>query len=629
MALADIQRSNMIEQLINNSLQSGQYPDLDALRADVLSWQNLGQPTTQAVSVNPGSVSSSTVYNDFFTSVGNDLACLYEQAWELFNDERNSFIALSNQEDALSSNLAELLGTNNTCIGDQFISFANIDLTNTTASIDLATQEVVLSNSMALESMDLSGAVVTFTVSSPYTTVEILSAVSNVLNTAEDQYWLSCVHEPTQSAITSQLTVDLGSIFTCNKVAISFQGTAPSSIVLNVSPDNGTWTTCTTISPGTWFFPASGVRYLQFTMTKMPDENQGSDYLTYFGMSNFAVYYMGFIETGDLVSKPWPVTDQIINQIDLVTNVQTPPLTSIDTYVNFDDGPWMPIDSSLSLQGGTSQAATAVTSTAQDSIGGITLYELGPGANAGSLWQPQLVVGQDKYLKMRTYIDPTLVVNNTPTLSIWQSISPYTRVTSYNTKTVLVDTATYPNVADPSHDDNLFFYQFYVNMSGQQQWVNITCSSGYTYCLYLNGALIQVAGSKALLNFMDGVNEITLILFASSTQVDTAWSWDWNLTSQIIFANQNPFILVDYPILLYHTPPGVNNYFALQQVGEYWMPVINFNYVNYGLDISDFVLNYQVPNAPLDYMRFKATLSRQAGAGSTTPILSSYQITLN
>jgi PAS domain-containing protein len=711
MPLADIQLQNKIEQLVNASLQSGQYPNLDVLRAEVLSWQNLGLPETQAIAVSPGSISSSAQYNNFFSGVGDDISSVYQQAWELFDGERNTFIALSNQENALESSLLDLTHVANTanCFGDQFTSFDNIDLTQTTAYVDLAANEVELDNALALETLDLSGATATFTISSPYTTIETLSPVANVLDAADDQYWLSCVHEPTPGTITAQLVIDLGAVYTCNKVSLSPQGT-PSTTVLSMSPDNGTWTTCSSLSPNTWLFAAAGIRYLQFTMTKPPDENDGGDYLVYFGMSNFQVYCTGYEETGDLVSQPFIIGDQIVNQIDLTTTIQTPPLTNVSTYVNFNGGIWMPISGSLSLKGGTAQSVAATSAQAETTVGGITLYDLYPGdmrvapfsigdvngdgiinaadaelisqycarlvtltptqlaaanvsgnsngsVNSGdatlileyiagqitsfpaggpfpiscSIWQPQLVVGTDKYLKMRSYINPNSISNNVPSLSAWQGISPYTRATTYHPKATFVDTTTYPNVANSTVNDNIFFYQFYLNLPAIQQWVNITCVSGYSYCLYLNGALIQVSGNRALLNTIDGLNEITLILYnygaASPTSSD--WSWDWNLSSQVVYANQAPYALVDYPILLYHTPPGINNYFALQQIGNAWVPTINFNPADYALSPADFVLNYQTPNTTLAQMRFKATLSRQVGAGSTTPVLHSYQIVLS
>lgn len=629
MALADIQLRKRIEEAVMAALTGGRYPKLEVVRGHLLNWLKdhvPGRPTFKARLLARRQVSSSRDYNASFGEVAEDLASLYEEARELLGRLRASFAALLMQEEYLKSRLGSMLPQDS--IGDSFVDYSRVDLEKTTAFVDLASHEVRLPDTKTSGArIDLSLAQPYFDILTPYVTYRTLSPLELILDDSENTYWLVEVSSPTPGEVASQLLLDLGDEVELNSVSVVFHGRKPQA-ALYVSRDGVDWQECPGRASDTWTFPPVAARWIKILMQK-PHDAKKERYLYYFGIKHIAAYKVGYTDKAEIVSKSFEVSAPVVRKFALSLDADVPPLTSIECYVSFDGNLWVPLKDQLDL-GTFEQKETVFSNTAFYSfVPGVDFYALMPAVNE-DLWLPELYVGLEKYLKARTYLggrDSSYV----PSLADWEAVPPHRKTYSYKRKGSFLDTISYPNPVEQANQDNFFCYTFYIySEEVRDKWVYFNLRDGYSFTLYLNGAQVPVAGSRAFLHLVPGWNEFIFLVynFDPSKRSSMALTWDWDLSKEKVRARREPLELVDYPVLAYSTPPGSVSRYALAATAYGVYPVINFNPVDRGLSPADFLLVYKKPKTAVERIWFKAVLSRYPSAGQITPRLRKYEITV-
>lgn len=612
-------------------MSAGRYPAFDYVRGSLAKWiksHRPGYPVAAPPAVKKRAVSSSADYNQFFEAVGEDIACLYEQAWDVLERLRSAYIVLSDHERYMASRLG-LLTLNRPFVGDDFSTCDRVDLTETTALVDLSAGEVRLDEVVSdTVFVNLDEANVSFEIVSPYITYETLSPLACMFDGADNTYWLVRAKSPTPGDVTVSVTVDIGTPVELNKVEVEFHGRPP-DVKLLTSTDGKDWDEHTGVN-SPWFFSSARVRLVRLLMSKSQD-GKSEQYDYYFGIKNLTVCRTGIVERGILVSRPFVFDAAVVNKLRLLAETETPPLTSVDFYLSLGENSdiWLPVQpGEIDLGIMDRREVSFSTVDVNDTVGGITTYILGPGFEVDTVWSPELYCGVDKYLRGRAYLNAE--VDYVPSLTDWENITPCAKVYSYRDKGSLFATDTYLNVDQLT--DNFFCYVFYIySPSVNDKWVYFSVSDGYRFSGYLNNNLLSVAGSRALLHLVPGWNEFVFLVYNydSNKRTGLGLTWDWILGKEVVRARREPFEYVAYPSLNYRTPPGMVGRYSLIKKDNLWHPVINFDPADRGLRPQDFTLIYGVPRVAFNALRFKAVLERKPAAGHVTPRLKYYYLELN
>lgn len=348
--------------------------------------------------------------------------------------------------------------------------------------------------------------------------------------------------------------------------------------------------------------------YIQFNNS---DHNDGDAevYIDNIFYGTFATNELGhnYVRIGNLVEKPHTVKIKTKGNGDLHLGFFA---------VNKEEESliWEKIEDKLELGNIKPQEHQFVAIEPYKSPAGLQLYRLLPAIQT-QITAPNLMRGLSRCARSRAYLDapPGYV----PTIEDWRSLRA---TTDYISSGSLFATPRLPNAFDTTKTDNFYCFRFCVDCS---QPVNkhhfFNSMQGVTYSLYINGQLVSTVNGEFYATLKKGLNEVVVLVF-NSTNSTQGLTWNWNLSYEKFQAEAGPMEFVDYFDLAYATPPGNNSRYAF--VGDKEQYVV----VNYPAEPNDLKLTYNVSQTPIEYLRFKAVLSREPGAGGITPQLKSYTL---
>ncbi|AOQ24744.1 hypothetical protein MTAT_04570 [Moorella thermoacetica] len=342
MALDNIQLNKVLTQIIMDSLRKGVYPKAESVSYKLASWLKTHVPGLPLFKFRPlprRALSSSRDYNEAFNDINDDLDTLFTAVRSGFNSIAHNFTFLLSLRRYLTGKVQvveDLLmrrSQGDNVFYDTFNDFSKVDLRSTTALVDLNSGAVVLDNAESDSvRVNLLNCNAVFEVTTPYTTHQALRPLINAFDDNANTAWLEAVEAGPDGAGGS-LVVDLGFETSINKVSINLFGQGQVQLKLEISVDGQTWQQIGTTWAAftyTWDFSLAQARYIRLSFYKnTPDVSN----TYYFGAQNIAVYKKGYLEKGELISRPFKISDGIVNTIELTTEAEVPGMTSIDYYV--------------------------------------------------------------------------------------------------------------------------------------------------------------------------------------------------------------------------------------------------------------------------------------------------------
>lgn len=378
MSIANRQLTNVVDKIIKEELQKGRVPSLD----DVISRVNkffagskLGRPFTKYRPAKSREESNPDDWNQTIEEIYQDLLLLHQEntdqvsriisGFDYYEVEKRK---LDRQIDELQNTIDELLLLNNNADGylysiyEDFTTLRNIDLSNTTAWIDLRERcaTVQLSKVGNLE-LDLSDAQIYGEPLSPANPVSStdIEPIYNVLDDSINTFWIHKLVTNSTGPITYRVHLKLDGSPT-TKLKIEPHVTGPTTFTVYWSEDNGINFRImgSSAEQRTISFNYNEARFtdlridiIKETHDELTDLGNGSvGYVYYFGILNISLLKVGYEYSGIVQSVPRPVLDRQGNRVpadqislDVVDDV--PPGCSINYYVAIaDENPeWQPI----------------------------------------------------------------------------------------------------------------------------------------------------------------------------------------------------------------------------------------------------------------------------------------------
>ena len=347
MSIAVLYQDKILESLIREILDEGialtTSELLDRYNEFVAS-RDLSKPlfNLEAAKVLPLENASAMKWNTTNTELLDDLTIAYKALFEItdtslvvFDRWRTEIAYLEAQLKSLDSRISNLIGSqtklNTFYISEDFVDTSKIDLSNTTAAIDLQYQTVTLSTSttkatrISLNSIKPED--IQFTVLSRTNLIEAVPAPFGELKNAfldDDGYWQSRIKTNSSSEpVTCELKVKLStSIVTLNRIIFKLHSAntgSPVQITPLISTDGINYIqlpineiTLSVNDLATWNFPAQTALFVKFLITKTGyDFVDERNYIYEFGAENIAFYIESFsaANSGELVSLPLSVED--------------------------------------------------------------------------------------------------------------------------------------------------------------------------------------------------------------------------------------------------------------------------------------------------------------------------------
>ena len=340
MSMKETYASKILTEILREFLDDGIVPTADQLteayRVRTLNHPNMAKPflSDEDHSVEEYSESSASAYNEFFERVLYDSEALYEEIWDRMTDSMDSFDRwrieleqLKKKLQGLNRRVDSLLILRDDTAGyfnyveDSLVDFSQIDMTNTTAKVDVVNHMVSLNDN--LEDKDLVQASTipvkdaTFTV----LTREHLLAATKAPNTKieyaiEDvsRHWQHRVRSTRgDKQVTGELKVKIASSaidIARIELELHASNTGGSMIITGMySLDNYNWQnlpcdnyTQSADNKAVFLFPSTSMLWVKFFMTKLgADDLDGGQYVYEFGASGLRFFDTSYqTDTGDL-----------------------------------------------------------------------------------------------------------------------------------------------------------------------------------------------------------------------------------------------------------------------------------------------------------------------------------------
>jgi len=391
-AIEDTYRELYINDYLQNSLEQGETFSVETIEADIealLEDLDLSVPQFDAETyhVDAGEEATATKHRTTFSLIKQDLRALYKETLRLTSVSRNEFERwklesaeiekkLVDLEDRIENLLLLAQDTEgyHSVISDNFTDTFNVDLDETTASVDLNAALVEIGptagtySKLSLETLEAKD--ITFKVRETANFISRIDSVnSDLLNIfrQDSRTWWTNISMRKPGPVTCELTVKLSSTaIELSKIFVDLHDSAessPTTVTPLYSVDNVTYTqlpsnTFSIKGKGALQFSFSTVdaKWVKFILIKEgPDSSNRDNVFSYqFGFKGISFAAQGFtiVEPGDtpqtLVS--WPRyqlgTDGLAQQFEKFTLEVCERLeeeTDIKYYVTCSNDPDVPI----------------------------------------------------------------------------------------------------------------------------------------------------------------------------------------------------------------------------------------------------------------------------------------------
>jgi hypothetical protein len=328
--------------------------------------------------------SSASKFNETQDSLSDDLHVLYQHtaaqidsSVQFLNRNLSEVSMLKSVLKELEDEVDQLLLANKDTEGyfqffmDSFKSLKFVDLTSTTAEVDLNGAYVMMKEGLAsrvkhnlnfLEASDINFTILTIQDSHGRVETQSLAA-DNIVDAFKDgeAHWRQTVTTTGPMTVTVELKVDIGENKDVSKIEfVNFQDDAYSAVTVHVqySNDNYNWFDWpgepfvqNIRAQGTYTATATRMRWVKFEITRSGyDALRDGKYDIDFGAKRISFFGLDYDITGSrLQSKaiqPEGRDGQIgyINRVSIESCEDLPQQTDVLWYVSFDDGgEWIPI----------------------------------------------------------------------------------------------------------------------------------------------------------------------------------------------------------------------------------------------------------------------------------------------
>jgi len=334
MSMEETYKEQILEEILREFLEDNTIPTadelLEAYEERVSSTRDMTVPflSDTDYSVEYNSDSSASAFNSFFECALSDLKALYAEIWERTTDSMESYdrwrmeldgmykrlVDLENRIDSLLFLRQDTVGYYNH-IDENLTDFSKIDLTNTTAKIDVANHIVTMGettsatdkldmNSITTESASfalLNRKEISFAKDAPETS--ILKALKDVTT----EHWQTRVKTVKQNKdVSGELKVKLAdSAVDVSRIVYKLHSSDTNSsviIVAQYSNDNHNWYNLPTDNYtqsvdkiATFVFPTTSMTWVKFILTKVgPDDIIDGQYVYEFGAQSIEFYTTAF-----------------------------------------------------------------------------------------------------------------------------------------------------------------------------------------------------------------------------------------------------------------------------------------------------------------------------------------------
>jgi hypothetical protein len=682
MSIRQRQIRNAIDSIIASELKGGQYPTLAVINArlrEYFSRFSPGSPSMQLRLWPYRQTSNPDDFNKTQEEVYQDLSDLYAetadqtlQLLEYFDYSEMERRRLAHHLRELERQIDELLiRTSNTdgyltTFYDTFDNLSRIDTGHSTASVDLRFGQVTLPTGPQDQmKLDLSEAEATFSClitpessKSPIVSNKALSPLAEALDDSLNTAWLQEVViepkilEPTK--VTGEVTIRLPKPAVVNSIYLALQSPKPVQVGIQYSEDGSEFTAFPStddrriVYETSWVFPETKAQYFKITMTKWePDSVDNADRHIYvFGLKEIAAMTVVYAEQAELYTRPIEIP-QSSTALALYVDDHVPEGTSINYYIanyesdrELDDLVWQEVfpirDSSekpYKLQYSTTRSKTVSGSDATDGgmDNGIIFYKLDclpSDPNAYKLNSLRLYRGYNQWIRKTFFMGDDIVreePNHEPRPSDWYGVK-------YNETYVDLDTST---------RNELNFSGINSKLGQAYKFTTHVCCREYHELVagtmnvpeFLN-VVYFVNGKKIASSLKDNQDSLTISLKQGWNTIEVlayqkaAGTPELRLffplhklldaTDVMIYASQEPMVLVDPYVLRYNTPPHVTNRYAVEN---------NQILLNHDPSKIRFKLTYEeLPGLDSTKKIFRISLRRHSSNNTLTPYVNEYRL---
>lgn len=340
MSMKETYANAILTEILREFLDDGTVPTADQLteayKERIENHPNLAKPflSDEDYSVDEYAESSASDYNSFFERVQSDTAALYEEIWERMDDSMDSFDRwrieleqLKKKLQGLNRRIDSLLILRDDTDGyfsyveDSLVDFSKIDMTNTTAKVDVVSHMVSLNDNLADKSLVQASTIPVKNATFTLLTRDYILAATKAPNTKieyaiEDvsRHWQHRVRSTRgDKQVTGELKVKLASsAINIARIELDLHAsnTGGSMIISGMySMDNYNWQnlpcdnyTQSADNKAIFLFSSTSMLWVKFFMTKLgADDVDGGQYVYEFGASGLKFFDTSYqTDTGDL-----------------------------------------------------------------------------------------------------------------------------------------------------------------------------------------------------------------------------------------------------------------------------------------------------------------------------------------
>lgn len=370
------QLDNLVETILREELCKGQVPNSRQflLRLNrALTEHKLGTPTTKAYRVQGNSSINVDKHNEFINTTRDDLEVLYSELiqsvdatlknFDYFEVEKKK---LEYQIEKMRAELVNVLLVSDKSnqyihtIYDTFSDINLVDLSKTTAEVDIANNQVVLSQSGS-QKMNLTSAKASFSFNKgEWVTVSEMGSLENIFSDKANDIWNITASTYTEQIFVGELIIELSERIQTNKLTVSLHSPRITEIDVLYSPDLLNWFPIpnskheSLTSEQTYLFHDINIAALKLILTKQTAdairyEDEKAIYDSVFGVKNVSVYKAAFANSGALQSVIHEIESSkiTVDKVSLSVDNEVPAGTEIKYYLAFPDGDnqpaWVPI----------------------------------------------------------------------------------------------------------------------------------------------------------------------------------------------------------------------------------------------------------------------------------------------
>lgn len=649
MSIRDRRLKAQIDEVIKRNLANGYVPTANEVIGELSQYlieNNLSVPSFQFVK--KGKKFTAKDLDTAKQKVRQDLNTLYEaliEIYQLTEEQIEKFTTEKKKYDYrlfnLESQLTSLLHKYSTsgyiaAYRDNFSDIQNIDLSKTTADIDITNHEATLKRLNDASYDDF-----TISVSAGTSIINQNGNIMNLIN-RDGAQWQGIIEKTKQEQTSLTIDIDVKDVKDINKIEIGMPMLKKCGVTIYTSQDGDRWlkeyagetsTRCTANF-------STRLRYIRIILSKTEaDKLNLGTYMYYFIISEIKLGSINYAMESEIVSRPISVGTNI-NKVSIVTEEVTPPTTSIEYYVAaYSNNPdWIPISP---IGQKNAQHPTVVTFNSVQTNNRLHIalpegisndaYEL---KNLSINGQRLFAIAEIEGVNITNYrlmkgVDAWKVetLNIAATGEQTQAIFVQNKkdiITSY--KPILQDKPGLILNSERINQNSVIKFSTAITRETGDTVVKEMIASSHPVTVYLNGSIIYKGtprgASMITYPFRKGVNVLEVIVNIQNAPASASLDLNLQLYSigSSICANRDPVEPVSLFNLRYNTNNQYNVY-TLYQMGDMYVVIVK------DPDLSiryDFIYDYITE--PVDKILFKAVLKRKHTTINATPKLISYEL---